>query len=338
MACHANVSLGVASFSWYNSAMYKEMSFEAIFQRVARRLGYRMVKIPTNTSGRQYRIENPVSGRFFIVGNKSPGFYPHITRSAAVASGNKLLTQQILKKRGLKTIKTHDCTSLRGISATAFIKHALTHSFDYPLIIKPMRGFQGLGIDVARDRADLKEKAKGLFSRGEGFMLQPILPYTEYRINVIEGKIMCVHSKRAPHIIGDGTKTIGDLLRAKEPAHKNETVIALEHKRLGTSARSVLPEGTRFFTHVIGKPTTEYYETKRFPAALTSWTERVLEAFACKTLGIDLFVPDTLEDVDSFIIIELNTNPGFRYLRTWCNDAKTPELIVERILTTYFKK
>jgi len=53
-------------------------------------------------------------------------------------------------------------------------------------------------------------------------------------------------------------------------------------------------------------------------------------------VGIDVFIPENFDEIDSYTIIELNTNPALYYLPKRCDDDVTAPRIIEKVLRDFF--
>jgi len=69
---------------------------------------------------------------------------------------------------------------------------------------------------------------------------------------------------------------------------------------------------------------------------LHDWAKKLMKVVNLRVFAVDVFVPLTLEDVDSFIFIEINSNPGFRTLIEFGGDDKAVSMLRD-VYKKYFE-
>jgi len=82
------------------------------------------------------------------------------------------------------------------------------------VVIKPADGTGGRGVSRARTEADLEAAVFALFERHRSICLSPFVPATggEFRVGVLRGEIVFVYRKERPALIGDGRRSVRELL------------------------------------------------------------------------------------------------------------------------------
>lgn len=279
--------------------------------------------------------------KFYLASGKAPGFYPEAKRFNSHLSNNKFLTQTLLKRLGYKVIVSTKISIAQYKSFADFWKNLQHEQYKFPALIKPNSGMWGRGITIAENANELKKILQRHFREKVDCMVQPILDENEYRVLVINGEVLLMHSKHNPHIVGDGQSTIKELLSKVADWRKNDTYINWQHKKQKTTTQTVLPTGSKFDYHLTKIPTAEYYETfatKKIPAATKKWALKLAKDTNSSVVGIDVFIPGPFGKTKDYVVIELNTNPGLDYLITHCKDTVTPYQIFEKVLRDYFFK
>ena len=307
-----------------------------IYVKVAKKLGFKTERMQATPTRKLLCISN--GKKFFMINTGTPGFYPEVSRWSATLTGSKLLTQKMLKRYGYKIISSHavrfgDFKSKKEMVASVTKKHKV-----FPVLIKPDRGHDGKNIVIIENATQLKKVAKKHFDKKDDFIIQPILDQCEYRILVVNNKVMLMHSKHNLKITGDGKSTIKELLGKIDNSKKDPAFIKLEHKKHNTKPTTILEKGTTFDYHLTKIPTDKFYATKDFPKAAKKWAVKLAKDMSTPILGIDVFIPKGFSDTSTYTVIELNSNPAVYYLPFRCNDEVTGEKIVEKVITDYFKK
>lgn len=118
----------------------------------------------------------------------------------------------------------------------------------FPLVAKPDIGMRGSGVQVLKSNADLKGYIRS-FPSGANFLLQELIPsegeagifYVRYP-GERKGQIISLTLKYFPHVVGNGTKTLRELILADPRAGK---LAHLYVERLKSELGSVIPKGKR---------------------------------------------------------------------------------------------
>jgi len=278
--------------------------------------------------------------KFYLAGG-STGFYPQVKRFNAIMTGNKLITQNILKRLNYNVIQSTKIIIAEHKSFSTCWQKLNTQAYTYPVLIKPNKGSWGKGITIVESESKLKKNLRFHFKNQTDCMVQPILDEKEYRIMVLNDEVVLMHSKHNPHIIGDGRTTINDLLNQLATWCKSTVYIKWQHQKLKTNSQTVLNLGQKFDYNLTKIATATYYETyksKKIPKAIERWALKLAKDIDAPVVGIDVFIPGNFSQVKDFVIIELNSNPGLAYLITDCKDKVTPYEIFEKVLYNYFSK
>lgn len=123
-------------------------------------------------------------------------------------AANKSLTSQLLRQRGLPVppnilVQTID----EAVGAAATI--------EYPVVLKPVASnlARGVFIDL-RDESELRQRFADSqkMSRSGGVVVEKYLQGPCYRILVIDNKVAAVRESVATHVIGDGVRSIQELI------------------------------------------------------------------------------------------------------------------------------
>ncbi len=89
------------------------------------------------------------------------------------------------------------------------------HNLQFPVVLKPDAGERGSGVDIARTDRDVTDY---FATRSQSTIVQEFIPGHEFGIfyyrfpNEHQGRIFSITDKRFPSVIGDGTRTLEDLI------------------------------------------------------------------------------------------------------------------------------
>lgn len=318
--------------------MYKKLNNTQLYKVAAKNLGLKVERIEKKERKRWEVLMISNAKKFLIISGAAPGLFPEVRRWNAFMSGRKILTQKILKKIGYNTIPTKEFIMADFSSAKELTTHLSKKKFTYPVLIKRNEGQNANMITLAETNQQIQKTAKKHFASKSDFMIQPILDQNEYRILVINGTVMLLHSKENRFILGDGHSTIQQLLDEIPSVKRDEVFEAWQHKKAGTKPGTILKKGERFEFHLTKIPSTDVYETKKIPKPIQKWASQLSKDLSASVLGLDVFIPGDFKDSNSYTIIEVNSNPGLHYLSEYCNDDSSAVRIYEKILKDFFKK
>ena len=86
----------------------------------------------------------------------------------------------------------------------------------FPLFVKPNDGSQGNSVAKVHSEKDLRVALKRIFKSTDIALVQAVLVGRDYRIVVLDGKIISAYERIALSVVGDGHLNIRQLLRQKQ--------------------------------------------------------------------------------------------------------------------------
>ena len=241
-------------------------------------------------------------------------------------AGDKKLTNQLLGAAGVPVPKSQvvreEDDAVRAARAIGF-----------PVVTKPLDGNHGRGVAI-----DLRSEAgvrKGFRlareqTRGGRVVVETYIAGNDYRVLVIGGVMAAIAERVPAHVIGDGAKTIAQLLEETnaDPRRgigheKVLTKIKLDGesvalvKSQGYSMDDVPPKGEMVKLKLTGNMSTGGISIDRTMEAHPDNVEIAEEAARVTGLdvaGIDFITPDISTPVRETggAIVEVNAAPGFR--------------------------
>lgn len=138
------------------------------------------------------------------------GYGAHESALGAAIVKDKVLTAELLEQRGVATPKT-----FLAESADDAVKFA--SSIDGPIVVKPRNGVKSRGVSTGLVDED---EIRDAFSRAqkvgaEVIAQEHINGAEELRVMASPGKALAVNGRLLPHVIGDGSSTIEQLIKDK---------------------------------------------------------------------------------------------------------------------------
>ena len=288
--------------------------------------------------GIPFIINNTYTGRCAIIGfpNRSFAIWDipfNINYSGSVKiCKNKDICTHFLAANGFSVPKSENYTRRTTEKNSdlykpmmEFFETAEERGFKYPLIVKPATLSQGIGITKIYNKEEAKEALKvTLNSKDRTFIIQEFAKGNDYRVVVLGDKILQAYKRVPFHVIGDGKRTIRELIDTKvqsfieedrdKKVDKNDPRIMECIKDAGYEIDDVLEEGKMLKLQNIANLSlggiavdctntiSEYYKKMALSVA------KRLNLDMC---GIDIICED-LEDEENreYKILEVNSAPG----------------------------
>jgi cyanophycin synthetase len=247
------------------------------------------------------------------------------TRHIAVEiASDKRLTNQILHDLGLPVPRQHRIRTVAGAVEAA-------EELGYPVVVKPLDGNHGRGVSI---NLTTEEQVRAAFDeayeRSSVVIVETFLEGSDYRILVVNGKVLGVSQRVPGHVVGDGVHTIGQLVervntdpRRGVGHEKVLTRLEADHQaerlleQAGLTLDSVLPEGQVFSLRSTGNLSTGGTAIDRTDVIHYDnriMAERAVKAVGLDVGGVDFISPDisrSYKEVGGGIV-EINAAPGFR--------------------------
>ncbi|MFK7782290.1 cyanophycin synthetase [Psychroserpens sp.] len=203
----------------------------------------------------------------------------------------------------------------------------------YPLVIKPIDGNHGRGITVDiqnyEDALQAFHHAKES-SRSGAIIVEKFIVGDDYRLLVINNKLVAGAIRTPAHVVGDGTSTIQELIDKvnSDPrrgyGHENvltkittneltQTII----KDAGYTLESVIAEGEQLIlkdTANLSTGGTAEDITDIIHPANIAMAERISKIIDLDICGIDIMTTDISKPLSETggAVLEVNAGPGFR--------------------------
>jgi cyanophycin synthetase len=243
---------------------------------------------------------------------------------ATEIASDKRLTHRILDDLGLPVPRQVLVDDVEEAEAEA-------ERIGFPVVVKPLDGNHGKGVVV-----DLKtpEQVRTAFQKAQDYSSRVLVEAcqlgNDYRILVVNGRVVAVAQRVPGHVVGDGQHTVAELVEVvnRDPRRGvgHEKVLTrlevddqaqrlLEVQGLGPEA---VPEPGRMVylrsTGNLSTGGTAIDKTDSIHYDNRIMAERAVQAIGLDVGGVDFVSPDisrSFKDVGG-AIVEINAAPGFR--------------------------
>ena len=239
-------------------------------------------------------------------------------------ASNKSATASLLDSLGLPVPQQRIIGSEReAVSAC--------RSIGFPVVVKPLDGNHGRGISInLKTEEEVAQAFHVAKEVSRSVIIESFLEGEDHRMLVVNGKLIAV-AKRVPgHVIGDGKKTIAELVEVvnQDPRRgvgheKVLTRLELDYQanqimeKKGYTAETVLPEGEVCYlrdTANLSTGGTSIDLTDQVHPDNKEMAERAIKAVGLDVGGVDFLTKDISQsylDIGGGIC-EVNAAPGFR--------------------------
>lgn len=263
-------------------------------------------------------------GERFFVRNHVPDLNTYVPSRVI---NNKYLAKKILMKYTIPVPQGMTFTNLHKAEASL-----AQGTIAFPLVIKPVEGSQGAAVTVdIRSREWLRAAVQEVFKYNRrkygkpgSFLVEQYVPGNDYRLLVLDGRVLTALMRKPAYVIGDGSHTIGQLIdeyNAQPGVAKDQPlcpiVIDYElHRNLQAQRldlTTVLTHGKQIFLRRNANVSTGGRSFECFdkvaPAYITLATT-IADIFQLRFFAVDLIARD-ISVFERFAVIEINDMPGF---------------------------
>jgi len=247
------------------------------------------------------------------------------TRHIAVEiASDKRLTHQILEQLGLPVPRQSMVYDVEDAVEEA-------ERLGYPVVVKPLDGNHGsavaIGLKTPEEVRTAFETARGICAR---VIVEACQPGNDYRILVVDGRVVAVAQRVPGHVVGDGRHTVAELIEIvnadpRRGVGHEKVLTRLEvddqARRLlsaaGLDLGSVPEEGRAVYLRSTGNLSTGGTSTDKTDAIHDDnreMAERAVKAIGLDVGGVDFVSPDIARSYKEAggAIVEINAAPGFR--------------------------
>ncbi len=218
----------------------------------------------------------------------------------------------------------------------------------FPVIVKPNSGSQGTGVTLVHNRRELYQALRRVFLSDRVALVQQPVDGKDYRLVVLDDKVISVYQRIPLNVVGNGRSTIGQLLRYKQRqfiASSRDTCInsddprilkKLRHQKL--SFDSVLARGHRVYLLDNANLSTggdSVDVTAEAHMAFKKIAVQVTKDMGLRLCGVDLMIAgDITQKPDVYWVLEINSAPGLDH---YAHSGKAQEKIVEDLYLEVLK-
>jgi len=220
-------------------------------------------------------------------------------------------------------------------------------SLGFPVVVKPNSGSQGSLVTMVRTKREFYAALRAIFRKDRVALVQQVVRGRDYRIVVLDGKIISAYERIPLNVVGDGRTSIKGLLRKKQAAYKlagrdtrlnpDDVHIARTLKRTGRSLSFVPAKGEQVFLRDNANLSTggdSIDVTESIHPKFAAIASDITRDMGLRLCGVDLMIAGTIaEPPQTYWVLEINSAPGLdHYVTSGVTQAKIVEDLYMEVL------
>ena len=218
----------------------------------------------------------------------------------------------------------------------------------FPVVVKPNSGSQGMNVALVHTRNEFYRAMRAVFSRDRVALVERQVRGTDYRVVVLDSKVISAYQRIPLHVVSDGKSTIRELLKRKQRqfiASSRDTRLKMHDPRIreklrrqGLTMRSVPPEGACVYLLDNANLSTggdSVDVTTEIHPAFKRIAVRLTKDMGLRLCGVDIMVNGSItEKPGEYWVLEVNAAPGLDH---YAASGRAQEKIVKRLYLEVLK-
>ncbi|MEK9135154.1 MAG: cyanophycin synthetase [Patescibacteria group bacterium] len=210
----------------------------------------------------------------------------------------------------------------------------------FPVFIKPNSGSQGNGVSRAHNKREFYQAMQFVFTQDKIALVQKPVAGKDYRVVVLDDKIISAYERIPLNVIGDGVSSIRQLLQSKQTQFvasgrdtkiKNDDFrITQKLKQQGLNLSSAVKPNQRIFlldNANLSSGGDSLDVTQHIHPAFKKIAVDLTKDMGLRLCGVDFIINgDITARPDEYWILEVNSAPGLDH---YAKTGKEQEKIVE---------
>jgi D-alanine-D-alanine ligase-like ATP-grasp enzyme len=235
-----------------------------------------------------------------------------------------------------------------GSKRTIQVARTYAKRLGFPVVVKPNSGSQGSGVQVVENDKELVRALRTIFKKDRVALVQKRISGRDYRIVVLDKKVISAYERIPLNVVGDGQSTIRQLMMRKQKefvATKRDTKIkfndpriALKLRRQKLSLRSIPKKGDTVFlldNANLSSGGDSIDVTGRIHADIRKMAVTLTHDMGLRLCGVDIMVSDATKKPRHLHILEINAAPGLDH---YVKSGEAQERIVEALYLEVLKR
>ena len=254
------------------------------------------------------------------------------TKGSSEIAADKDYTNFFLKSLGYPTVPgskafySDEWSNTIG-STNRRIQDAYKHAqkLGFPVIVKPNGGSQGKNISFVNNKNEFYKSVKTIFESDRIALVQKIVSGKDYRIVVLDNKIIAAYQRIPLNIIGDGKSSVSQLFDVKmnqiaQIGRKNKIDINDERIQLKLKHQNInkkyIPKKDEVVTLLCNANLSTGGDaidvTDKMHKFFKETAINITKDMGLRLCGVDIMIDgDISKKTKKYTVIEINSNPSF---------------------------
>jgi len=218
----------------------------------------------------------------------------------------------------------------------------------FPVIVKPNSGSQGVNVTLVFNKNEFYRVAHAIFKKDRVMLVQPRVQGQDYRLVVLDQKVISSYERIPLNVIGDERSTVLSLLQRKQrqfAASSRDTRIKIDDPRIANklahqdlSFKSILKHEQKVYlldNANLSAGGDSVDVTDEVHPDFKKLAVRLTRDMGLRLCGVDLIVQgDISKKPDKYWILEINAAPGLDH---YSKIGKVQKKIVENLYLEVLK-
>lgn len=220
------------------------------------------------------------------------------------------------------------------------------------VIVKPNEGSHGSGVFLVRNKREFMRAMRHIFKEDRVGLVQKVVRGKDYRIVVLDNKVISAYERIPLSVVGDGSSSIETLLKKKQKRFRSggrDTRIRLDDIRIAhklgmqkLALRSVPERGQKVFlldNANLSSGGDAVDVTKPIHPEFKKLAIRLTRDMGLRLSGVDLMVAGDIRNAPKkYWVLEINAAPGLdHYVQTGPAQQKIVENLYLKVLKSLAK-
>jgi D-alanine-D-alanine ligase-like ATP-grasp enzyme len=194
----------------------------------------------------------------------------------------------------------------------------------FPVIVKPNSGSQGLGVYLVCNKKEFYKAVSFVFKHDQIVLVQKPVHGHDYRLVVMDKKVILAYKRTPLNVVGDGKSTIKELFIMKQKDFiscgrdikigVNDSRIKIKLFHQGLSPHSVPAKGSKVYLLDNANLSTggdSIDVTKKIHPKFAELAIKLAHDMGLRLCGVDLIVQgDIMQKPNIFWVLEINSSPS----------------------------
>lgn len=218
----------------------------------------------------------------------------------------------------------------------------------FPVVVKPNSGSQGIGVALVHNKWEFYRAMRFVFTRDRVGLVQQVVSGKDYRLVVLDKRVISAYERVALSVVGDGKSTILNLLEKKQKhfvASSRDTQIKTNDPRIGEklkhqnlTLKSVPTKDVRVYlldNRNLSTGGDSIDVTEKVHTEFCQLAVKLTKDMGLRLCGVDLMIEgDISQKPNKYWILEINSAPGLDH---YSKSGKAQEKIVEDLYLEVLK-